>query len=271
MTIEHSDSMSRFFGWVILWMLVLSFIFGAAVLPLRATDGQFRSWWEAFCSAVGVPLDQPTGPVASPTIPKTFVWSSELERRVQRADRQNGRDLYETCSPCHNSENRADDLKVPLIDGMSARIMLKQLHDYATGIRSDVIMQPIAQGLAEREAIDLAAFIAAMPRPATSVASKTASVANPTNSTHGLIYFGDPRRGIAPCSSCHGPDGVTPDTPQIYGLSTEYLQKQLDDFADGARANDLYSAMRMISRQLTVGERADLARYFAGRDDLKPR
>ena len=250
-------------------MLVISFVFGAAVLPLRPTDGQFRSWWVSFCRAVGIPLDEQTQvQVPSSMVAKTFIWSTELKRRVERADRQNGRDLYDTCLPCHSSENRADDAKVPLIDAMSARVMLKQLHDYATGVRGGELMQPIAQGLNERDAIDLAAYIVAMPRPGPPVGNKTVAVADPSNPTYRLIYFGDPRRGIAPCSSCHGPDGVTADAPQIYGLSREYFQKQIDDFANGARANDLYSAMRMISRQLTVSERAELAQYFAGRDDL---
>lgn len=271
-TTEHQVSLSRLFGWAVLALLVISFVVGAAVLPLRQPDGHFSSWWEAFRRALGVPHHEQTRvQVPSSTIAKTFIWSSELKRRVERADRQNGGDLYEMCLPCHSSENLADDPKVPLIDSMSARVMLKQLHDYAMGVREGELMQPIAQGLNEHDAIDLAAFIAAMPRPDPPVGNTTVSVGDPSNPTYRLIYFGDPRRGIAPCSSCHGPDGVTADAPQLYGLSREYFQKQIDDFANGARANDLYSAMRMISRQLTVSEQSELAQYFAGWDDLENR
>lgn len=257
-TTAHPVSLARVFAWSVLAMLVISFVFGAAVLPLRPTDGQFRSWWDAICRAVGVPLDERTQ--AQPTssaVVNAFVWSAETERRIRRANLQNGRDVFESCSPCHNSENRAADPNVPNIAGMSARVMLKQLYDYATGIRSTELMQPIAQGLTEQDAIDLAAFIAALPR-----SINTTSSTDPGNPSYRLVYFGDPRRGIAPCASCHGPDGVVPDAPPIHGLSIEYAEKQLDDFAKGERRNDLYSAMRAISRQLTANERADLARYF---------
>jgi cytochrome c553 len=250
----------------VLAMLVISFVFGAAVLPLRPTDGQLRSWWEAFCLAVGVPLEDRMQPqrTSSPVV-NAFVWSAEMERRVRRANLQNGRDVFESCSPCHNSENRAADPNVPSIDGMSARVMLKQLNDYATGLRGTELMQPIAQGLTEQDAIDLAAFISALSRQNLPASMNSTSSIDPSNlSYRRLVYFGDPRRGIASCASCHGRDGVVPDAPRIHGLSSEYAQKQLDDFATGKRTNDLYSAMRTISRQLTVGERAELARCFAG-------
>jgi cytochrome c553 len=262
-TAAHPVNLARVFSWSVLALLVITFVFGAALLPLRPMDGQFRSWWDSICRAVGVPLDERTqAQRTSSAVVNAFVWSAETERRIRRADLQNGRDVVESCSPCHNSQNRAADPNVPNIDGMSARVMLKQLYDYATGIRSTELMQPIAQGLTEQDAIDLAAFIAARPRQDLPASITTTSSTDPGNRSYRLVYFGDPRRGIAPCASCHGPDGVVPDAPPIHGLSSEYAQKQLDDFAKGERRNDLYSAMRAISRQLTTNERADLARYF---------
>lgn len=264
MTTEPHINITRFAGWTVLAILAVSFVVGVAVLPLRPTDGQLISWWEGICRAVGISLDERTQ-VRQPssTMVKAFVWPAELERRVQRADRQAGRDLYEACLPCHGFANRAEDPKVPRIDGMSARVMLKQLHDYARGARSAGLMQPIAQNLTEQEAIDLAAFIAATRRQDPAERSKTAEPGDSGTPTYRLVKFGDPRRGIASCSSCHGPDGMTPDAPAIDGLSMEYAQKQLDDFANGGRGNDLYGSMRMIGRQLTPTERADLARYYS--------
>jgi cytochrome c553 len=267
-TTEHPVSLTRVFAWSVLAMLVFSFVVGAAVLPLRPTDGQFSSWWDGICRAVGVPLDVRTQaqPTSSPVV-NAFVWSAEMERRVRRANLQNGGGVFESCSACHNSENRASDPNVPNIAGMSARVMLKQLSDYATGIRGTLLMQPVAQGLTEQDAIDLAAFITTLPRQDLPASMNTTSSTDPGNPSYRLSYFGDPRRGIAPCASCHGPDAVVPDAPRIDGLSSEYAQKQLDDFAIGKRSNDLYSPMRMISAQLTVDERAELARYFAGPRD----
>ena len=50
----------------------------------------------------------------------------------------------------------------------------------------------------------------------------------------------------------------------ITGQTSEYILKQLDDYASGARKNDVYGRMREISRKLTPQERAALARYFQG-------
>jgi len=90
-TTEHPVSLTRVFAWSVLAMLVFSFVVGAAVLPLRPTDGQFSSWWDGICRAVGVPLDVRTQaqPTSSPVV-NAFVWSAEMERRVRRANLQNG-------------------------------------------------------------------------------------------------------------------------------------------------------------------------------------
>ena len=95
-TTERAVSLTRVLAWSVLAMLVFSFVVGAAVLPLRPTDGQFSSWWDGICRAVGVPRDVRTQvqPTSSPVV-NAFVWSTEMERRVRRANLQNGRDVFE--------------------------------------------------------------------------------------------------------------------------------------------------------------------------------
>ena len=49
-------------------------------------------------------------------------------------------------------------------------------------------------------------------------------------------------RGAAPCMACHGADGAgqaAAGNPRLAGLDAAYLQKQLDDFASGARNNGI--------------------------------
>lgn len=259
MSSDKEMNLAKFFGWTLFSVLVLSFLFGAALLPLRTPNEGATSWWQAICRAVGIPIED-VPPASNAKITNTFIWSPAFAQRVQQANLQNGRDLYQTCAPCHDAQNRSTEPLFPLIDGMTARPFLKQIYDYATGVRSSPIMMPIAQGLSEKDAIDLAAFIASMPRP---VVQASAAETAPNSPAFRLIHFGDPGRGIAPCASCHGPDGAVPDAPPIHGLSVAYLRKQLDDFAQGLRRNDLYSAMRSISRRLTDRERTELARYYA--------
>jgi cytochrome c553 len=70
-------------------------------------------------------------------------------------------------------------------------------------------------------------------------------------------------KGAAPCMACHGPDGGGNDAtgfPRLAGLDAAYLQRQLDDFASGVRANPV---MQPNASALSEDERAALAKYYS--------
>lgn len=69
-------------------------------------------------------------------------------------------------------------------------------------------------------------------------------------------------RGAAPCIACHGTDGggQASGNPRLAGLDAAYLQKQLDDFANGTRRNPV---MRPTASALSEGERHALAVYYS--------
>ena len=70
--------------------------------------------------------------------------------------------------------------------------------------------------------------------------------------------------GAAPCTACHGVDGggqPAAGFPRLAALNAQYLRKQLDDFASGARAN---AVMRPVANALSESERQALATYYAG-------
>lgn len=72
------------------------------------------------------------------------------------------------------------------------------------------------------------------------------------------------RHGVAPCASCHGPDGggnAGAGYPRIAGLDAGYLAKQLRDLASGRRDSAVMHAMAM---HLSDGEIATVAGYYAG-------
>ena len=65
------------------------------------------------------------------------------------------------------------------------------------------------------------------------------------------------------CQACHGAHGegiADGDRPRIAGQSAYYLDKQLRDFASGARDNPI---MGGIAKTLNVQTRSRLAAYFA--------
>jgi mono/diheme cytochrome c family protein len=49
-----------------------------------------------------------------------------------------------------------------------------------------------------------------------------------------LVFAGDPARGIAPCSACHGPGGYKLGAPALQQQRTTYIESQLLAFAQHA-------------------------------------
>jgi cytochrome c553 len=67
-----------------------------------------------------------------------------------------------------------------------------------------------------------------------------------------------------PCEACHGEHGegqAAAHIPRIAGQSADYLKKQLDDFASGARVSPV---MANFAKVLSEEKRAQLAAHFAG-------
>jgi cytochrome c553 len=66
----------------------------------------------------------------------------------------------------------------------------------------------------------------------------------------------------AACAACHGADGnsVNPEWPKIAGQHPKYVEKQLMDFKEGRRKNDMMTGM---VAPLSAEDMVDLGAYFA--------
>lgn len=70
--------------------------------------------------------------------------------------------------------------------------------------------------------------------------------------------------GVAPCTSCHMPDGAgiaAAGFPRIAGMNADYMARQLRDFAGGQRQNP---TMMPVAKALTAPEIVAVADYYAG-------
>ena len=84
-----------------------------------------------------------------------------------------------------------------------------------------------------------------------------------TNLGEQIAKQGTPK-GVAPCMTCHGPDGggMAPTAyPRIAGLDAAYMAKQLADFRAGTRGNPI---MMPMAKNLTEAEIAAVSAYYAG-------
>ena len=136
-------------------------------------------------------------------------------------------------------------------------MIYKQLADYRSGKRLWGVMNGIAQA---------ASYFAGRPGGLPAViglrvpeAGRSLRQSNPA--IH-LVFAGDPARGIAPCSACHGPGGYKLGAPALQQQRTLYIESQLLAFAQGMRQNDISEQMRTIARQLTPEEMHAVAVFY---------
>jgi cytochrome c553 len=153
-----------------------------------------------------------------------------------------------------------------MLDGMHAASIFKQLFDYRSGKRLWGVMGAIAKALSIEDSADVAAYFptrtgqlqANLPERV----PKGGRAFRQSDPAARLVFAGDPQRGIAPCSACHGPGGFRLGAPPLTGQYAAYIERQLASFAQGIRNNDIYEQMRAIARQLTPEEMKALAEFY---------
>jgi cytochrome c553 len=87
--------------------------------------------------------------------------------------------------------------------------------------------------------------------------------ADPFRRSGEVIAFGGGDGGAsAACFTCHGLKGEGDGrlTPRLAGLDTGYLQRQLDDYANGRRD---HAPMRQVVRRLSPEDRSKVSAYYA--------
>ena len=163
------------------------------------------------------------------------------------------------CAKCHGDAGVSDDPDDVNIAGMRASYLYKQLKDYQDKNRSDKDMLKRVKNLDDQQMADLAVWFASQE------AAPVAADRNTDPAILRLVYYGDPKRLLKACASCHGRDGRGGqfDHPALAGQYPDYLVYTLTEFKEDDRTNDIYSRMRHIAAALTEEEIEALAAYYA--------
>ena len=247
-----------------LWgsLLVLALVLAGGIvsyvwMPRFELDAS-SSWFLSFCSALGVPQRHPElagGAPAPPAAPHSaIILTHHLLAPPSPADIGDGATLALRCTPCHGPTG-ISYANSPNLAGQYAITIYKQLRDYQAGARTNAIMTPMAQSLADEDIRRIAAYYASIPKPA---GSRLTAAPPP------IVRWGAPMRDVAPCGSCHGTMDHALAAPLLNGEPYAYLIEQLRKFHDGARSNDINEQMRAVAHGMTASEMVAAAAYYSG-------
>jgi cytochrome c553 len=249
----------------IVLLSVFALVVGIVLLPTASQHKQ--TLWSSICGALGIGGGNPTPapPFGSPSRLGSLVsWDRPTDALIAGGAVARGRTIVDAqCAACHSAASRAADPTIPYLEGFSRKTIYKELVDYRSGRRVAAIMNGVAKGLSDDQMRDVAAYYAHGRRKA-GLARPTADTdAGRTDPIVKLVYQGDPGRDIAPCASCHGPDGFVAAAPVLFGQSETYLAAQLRAFRAGTRHNDMLAQMRTPAHALDDREIDELAAYLS--------
>lgn len=192
-----------------------------------------------------------------------------------QGDADSGKAKAAVCGACHGATGVNPNPLYPDLAGQNAQYMVKQLADFKSGARTDMMMAPMAANLSEQDMADLAAFFANQKRAseqvtvsedsAAPVVAEAGNVEIVTSTSAKAIYAGDVKAGqekSVMCASCHGTDGnsLVSLYPKLAGQSASYTAKQLANFKSGERKDPIMAGMVAA---LSEQDMNDLAAYFA--------
>ena len=170
------------------------------------------------------------------------------------------------CSACHGAQGVSKRSWVPSLAGMDKLAIYKQLNDFRSEKRLWGVMNGIAQALTESDYADVAAYFSSLtPGLKDAVGTRvpgSSDSLHASDATRRLIFGGDPSRGVAPCAACHGPGGFHLGAPSLQGQHADYIHRQLGEFVQGVRTNDINEPMRTIAGKLTDEEMVRVAEFY---------
>lgn len=165
------------------------------------------------------------------------------------------------CLACHGPNGNSSNPEWPSLAGQGARYLAEQLKLFREGKRTNPVMMPMASALSDQDIADLAAYYAAQ--------KPTGLEADPSYWQAGekLYRGGDTGRQIPACIACHGPVGRGNEPaafPALRAQHSVYTQKQLTDYAAGARTGAKADIMHTIAKRMTVEDIRNVASYIQG-------
>ena len=160
-----------------------------------------------------------------------------------------------TCAACHGQAGNSRSNAMPIIAGLDAAYLKKQIEDYAVGKRLSAEMEPYAKQVLNLGVDDVAAYFASRRREPTPIASPADAVARG-------------RSAAAQCVVCHGPQGqgdAAKLIPSLAGQAPGYLREQMLLFKQDRRSpgDPTLAALKALLKTIPDETLGDLAAYYS--------
>ncbi len=169
------------------------------------------------------------------------------------------------CMACHGVDGAGRaSAGYPRLAGLDAAYLQKQLEDFASGSRSNPVMQVSASALDADERRALARYYSRLPLPPALAAPATLP---PAADSVGAVLATRGRWAsqVPACVQCHGPGGVGVGAhfPPLAGQPATYIAAQLKAWQQGSRHNDPLQLMQHLSAALSAQDIHAVADWFA--------
>jgi len=165
------------------------------------------------------------------------------------------------CQACHGANGNSANPDWPSLAGLGADYITLQLQNFKSGKRNNPVMMANVLALSPQDMSDLGAYFGSLVN--------TGLEADPSYWQAGekLYRAGDKARGIPACMACHGPTGYGNEPakfPALRGQHSEYVVKQLTDYASGARTTGPNGIMQTIAKRLSPDDMRNVSSYVQG-------
>lgn len=140
---------------------------------------------------------------------------------------KSAQELVGACARCHGTDGNSSSGQYPSLARQNQEYIIKQLHDFKSGVRSNGEMSPLVGVLTDEDIITLAKFY------------YEEHIVRQKGIDEDLAKIGKDIAKEHGCASCHQANyrGAGP-IPRLSRQKRVYLEKTMKDFRDGNRTND---------------------------------
>jgi cytochrome c553 len=177
-----------------------------------------------------------------------------------KVDLAKGQELStNVCAACHTADGSRGSPANPILQGQHPEYIAKQLAEFKSGKRTNVVMQGMAAPLSEADMKNVAAFYASkQAKPGFAKSKATVKLGEK------IYRAGIADKQVPACAGCHSPTGagMPAQYPRLGGQHADYVDQQLKAFRDHKRTNN--APMQTIAARMNNEEIAAVADYIAG-------